>query len=149
MSAYTGRDVMVEFAIGNETDNPAGLTWKLLGMMTDKGFKLNWSEADTTASDSPEFTMTSIVTFKAVTFDGNGISYTDALYNQAELKAHAYNPGSATDNQPKVWLRETAPDGVTQGPMTMVSWEASNPHAGAATWSFSAKSNGAVTFAPA
>lgn len=149
MGAHTGRDVLIEFAIGDENANPAGLTFKTLGMMRGKGMKVSWDTADTTADDSPEFTKTNLVTFKMVEFSGDGVSYSDALYNQAELKAHVYNPGSGTANQPKVWIRQTAPDGVTQGPFIVSEWNSDAPYADAATWSITAMSNGAVTFTPA
>jgi predicted secreted protein len=149
MSAYTGRDVLIEYAIGNETDNPASLTFKTLGMMRGKGMKVSWDTADTTADKSPQFTKTNLVTFKSVEFSGDGVSYTDAAYNQAELKAHIYNPGSATNNQPKAWIRQTALDGVTQGPFIFKEWSSDAPHSEAVTWSTSAMSNGAVTFTPA
>lgn len=149
MGGHTGRDVMIEFAIGDENAAPGGLTWKLLGMMREKGMSVQWDSADTTASDSPEFTRTSLVTFKQVEFSGDGVSYTDAIFNQAELKAHVFSPGVATANQPKVWLRQTAPDGVIQGPFIATGWDTRSPYADAATWSLTATSNGAVTFTPA
>ena len=37
MSAFTGRDVIIEFAIGDEDSDPATLTFKRLGMMRGKG----------------------------------------------------------------------------------------------------------------
>ena len=64
------------------------------------------------------------------------------------LKAHVYNPGIATGNQPKVWLRQTAPDGVTLGPFIVSEWDAPAPYADVVTWSLSAQSNGAVVFTP-
>ena len=149
MGAHTGRDVLIEFAIGDESANPAGLTYKTLGMMRDKGMSVKWDTADTTGDDSPEFTRTNLVTFKQVEFSGDGVSYNDAVFNQAELKAHVFSPGSATANQPKVWLRQTAPDGVTEGPFIATGWDSRSPYADAATWSLTAMSNGAVTFTPA
>lgn len=149
MGAHTGRDVLIEFAIGDENASPGSLTWKTLGMMRDKGMKVQWDTADTTATDSPEFTRTNLVTFKQVEFSGDGVSYTDAVYNQAELKAHVFSPGAATANQPKAWLRETSPDGVIEGPFIVSSWDTRSPYADAATWSITAMSNGAVTYTPA
>jgi predicted secreted protein len=149
MTAYTGRDVLIEFAIGDENANPAGLTFKTLGMMRGKGMKVAWDTVDTTADQSPQFTKTSLVTFKSVEFSGDGVSRTEAIYNQAELKQHVYNPGSTTGNQPKAWIRQTAPDGVTQGPFLFSEFSNDNPYSDAATWSVTASSNGAVVFTPA
>lgn len=149
MPAFTGRDVIAEFAIGDENANPSTLTFKRLGMMRGKGMNVNWDTVDTTADQSAAFTKTSLVTFRAVEFSGDGIAYTEAIFNQAELKAHVYNPGAGTANQPKAWIRLTAPDGVTVGPFIFSSWESASPYADAVTWSASAMSNGAVTFTPA
>lgn len=149
MAKYTGRDVIIEFAIANEDAAESGLTWQRLGMMRDKGMSVSWDSADGTADQSDQFTKENLVTFKSVEFSGAGVSRTDAVYNQAVLKAHAYNPGAATGNQPKVWLRQTAPDGVTKGPFLITKWDSSAPHSDVATWSMTAMSNGAVTFTPA
>lgn len=149
MTAFTGRDVLVEFAIADETASSGSLTWQTLGMMRGKSMNVNWDTVDTTADKSTQFTKTSLVTFKSVEFSGDGVSYTDAVHNQATLKAHIYNPGSATANQPKAWIRQTAPDGVTEGPFIFSEWSSDSPHADAVTWSTKAMSNGAVTFTPA
>jgi predicted secreted protein len=149
MSAFTGRDVMVEFAIAKEDASPGSLTYQRLGMMRGKSMKVSWDDTDTTADQSPAFTKTGLVTFKSVEFSGDGVSYGDAVYNQKTYKAQAISPGSSTDNQPKFWLRMTAPDGVWEGPFVNTEWSDDAPHDGAATWSISAKSNGNVTFTPA
>jgi predicted secreted protein len=149
MTAFTGRDVLIEFAIADESATYAGLTFKTLGMMRGKGIKVSWDTVDTTADKSPQFTKTNLVTFKSAEFSGDGVSYTDAIYNQSELKAHVYNPGSATANQPKAWIRQTAPDGVTYGPFIFNEWSSDSPFSDAVTWSTAAMSNGAITFVPA
>lgn len=148
MAKYTGRDVIVEFAIGNEDATLGSLTFKRLGMMRGKSLKVNWDTADGTADQSPEFTKENLVTFKAVEFTGDGVARTDAIYNQAELKAHVYNPGSGTSNQPKAWLRITDPTGVTTGPFIVNEFSSEAPYSDVVTWSISAMSNGAVTFTP-
>lgn len=145
MSAYTGRDVGVEFAIGLETDNPAGLTFKNLGMMRTKQFDVEWATTDTTADDSPDFTETKLVTFKNVSFTGDGVSYEDAIYNQAELEAHVFSPGVSTLNQPKVWLKITFPDAIFQGPFIISKWGKGASYNEAVTWSMEAMSNGQIT----
>ena len=149
MSAFTGRDVLIEFAIADENATVGSLTFKTLGMMRGKGIKVSWDTVDTTADMSPEFTKTNLVTFKSAEFSGDGVAYTDAIFNQAELKAHVYNPGVGTSGQPKAWIRQTAPDGVTVGPFIFNEWSSDSPYSDAVTWSTSAMSNGAVTFTPA
>lgn len=149
MGAFTGRDVVIEFAIADEAASYAGLTFKVLGMMRDKGMNVSWDTVDATADKSAQFTKENLVTFKQVEFSGSGVARTEALHNQAELQAHIYNPGSATANQPKVWLRQTDPRGVTYGPFIASSWNSAAPYADVATWELAAMSNGAVTFVPA
>jgi predicted secreted protein len=149
MTAFVGRDVLMEFAIAKEDASSGSLSWQTLGMMRQKSMKTSWETVDTTADNSPAFTKTSLVSFKSVEFSGDGVSYTDAAYNQQTLKAHVLNPGSSTDNQPKVWFRMTGPDGVYVGPFIVSEWSDERAHADAATWSISASSNGAVTFTPA
>lgn len=149
MTAFVGRDVSLEFAIAKEDASVGSLSFSFLGMMRQKSMKTSWDQVDTTADDSPAFTKTSLVTFKAVEFSGDGVSYTDAVHNQQTLKAHVINPGSATDNQPKVWWRMTGPDGTYLGPFIVTEWNDERAHADAATWSLSSSSNGAVIFTPA
>lgn len=150
MTAFVGRDVLVEFAIADEDADSGALVWQTLGMMRGKSMKTNWDTVDTTADDSPSFTKTSLVTFKAVEFSGDGVSYTDAIYNQNTLKAHVVSPGSATAYQPKVWLRLTDPDTSTYvGPFIVSQWSDDRPYADTATWSITAMSNGDVVYTPA
>ena len=151
MSAFSGRDVVVEFAIAKEDAAVGSLSWQRLGMVRTKdGPSAAWKDADTTADMSPQFTETSLVTFKSVTFGGDGVAYSDAVYNQKVLEAHAFNPGVGTDYQPKVWWRITRPDGSQYaGPFLLLSFENTAPHDGAATFKFTSKSNGAVVFTPA
>jgi predicted secreted protein len=149
MPAYTGRDVLIEFAIAKEDATYAGLTWSTLGMMRDKGMDVSWDTVDATADDSPQFTKENLVTFKMVEFSGSGVSRTEALHNQKALKAHVYNPPVGTDYQPKVWIRQTAPDGVTYGPFIVNKWSDANPYSDVGTWDITAMSNGAITFVAA
>jgi TP901-1 family phage major tail protein len=149
MGAHVGRDVLVEFALAAEDANPAGLTYLNLGMMRGKSMKTSWDTADTTADDSPDFTKSSLVTFKNVEFSGDGVSYDDAIFNQEALEAHVVSPGPATGNQPKVWFRLTYPSGKTyEGPFIVSEWSNDSPYSDAATWSITASSNGQVVLTP-
>lgn len=150
MPAFTGRDVIVEFAIADELAAVGGLSFQRLGMMRAKSISTNWDTADTTADQSPGFTRQSLVTFKAVEFSGDGVSYSDAAYNQKILNAHAVSPGAGTANQPKAWFRLTFPDGsYYRGPFIITSWESANPYDTECTWSITANSNGDVAYVPA
>lgn len=150
MGAYTGRDTTVEFAIAAEDADPSGLVYKPLGMMRGKSMKVSWDTVDTTADKSPDYTKTNLVTYKGFEFSGDGVSYTEEIHNQREFKGHAISPGSATGNQPKVWIRMTDTIGgdTYEGPFIVNEYSDDRPHADAATWSMSAMSNGGVTFTP-
>lgn len=150
MGAHVGRDVKVEFAIAAEDASPGGLTWLTLGMMRGKSIKTGWDTADTTADSSPDYTKTSLVTFKNVEFSGDGVSYDDDVHNQEALEAHVVSPGVGTAHQPKVWFRLTYPSGKKYtGPFIVSEWSNDSPYSDAGTWSISAASNGDVAFTPA
>lgn len=149
MSAFTGRDVAVEFAIADENAAPGSLIYQTLGMMRGKAMKTSWDTVDTTADKSPSFTKTNLVTFKSMEFSGDGVSYDDAIHNQKMLKVQAISPSLATANQPKVWFRLTDPDGSKyEGPFIISEWSDDRPYSDTATWSISAMSNGDVVFTP-
>lgn len=148
MGAHVGRDVTVEFSIAAEDAVEASLVWSALGMMRGKSIKTSWDTADTTADDSPDFTKTSLVTFKNVEFSGDGVSYDDAIHNQETLEAHVVSPTLA-GAQPKAWFRLTYPSGKTYvGPFIIKEWSNDSPYSDAATWSLSASSNGEVVLTP-
>lgn len=147
---FVGRDVVLNFAIGVESDDPLGLTFKRLGMVRTKSMKTTWDTVDTTADTSPAFTKTNLVTFKSVEFSGDGVSYGEDVANQKEFKSQVISPGAGTDNQPKVWLQLIDPDGDQyQGPFIVNEWSDERPYADTATFSFSAMSNGDVAYTPA
>jgi predicted secreted protein len=149
MTAFVGRDTLVEFAIAAEDASIGSLTYSTLGMVRDKSIKTDWDTADTTADDSPDFTKTALVTFKMVEFTGSGVTYSDSGFNQETFRAHVISPGAGTGNQPKVWLRITLPTtGVYEGPFIVTSWEDQSPYSDTLTWSLTAMSNGAVTYTP-
>lgn len=150
MVAHVGRDVLVEFATGDENANPVSLTWLTLGMVRGKGLSNKWDEVDTTADSSPDYTKTSLVTFKGVELSLDGVAYDEDVYNQEVLEALVAAPPSTTVYQPKAWFRLTYPSGKKyEGPFLVTGWDNDDPYDGAGTWKCSAKSNGAVTFTPA
>lgn len=146
---FTGRDVVVNFAIGLKTDDPDSLTFKRLGMMRAKSTKVAWDTVDATGDTSPDYTKENLVTFKGVEFTGDGVTYGKDAANQKEFKAHVVNPGSATGNQPMVWLQIIDPDGDEwEGPFIVSEWSDERPYDDAATWSMKAMSNGNVVYTP-
>lgn len=149
MGAHVGRDVKVEFALKSESATPLPADYKVLGMMRAKSINTSWDTVDTTADKSPDFTKTSLVTFKNVEFSGDGVSYDDAVHNQQALESHVVNPPVDTGSQPKVWFKITYPGGkIYTGPFIVTSWSNDSPYANEATWSISASSNGAVVLTP-
>ncbi|MFD2756389.1 phage tail tube protein [Comamonas terrae] len=145
MGAHVGRDVKVEFALKDEATVPQDADYKILGMMRAKSINTSWDTVDTTADKSPNFTKTSLVTFKNVEFSGDGVSYDDEVHNQEALEAHVVSPPQDTGKQPKVWLRVTYPSGKKYtGPFIVSAWSNDSPYANEATWSISAQSNGDV-----
>ncbi|MGL6117273.1 phage tail tube protein, partial [Plesiomonas sp.] len=114
------------------------------GMMRGKELNATWDKVDTTGDMSPDYTRTSLVTFKAVEFSGDGVTYTDDMYNQLEFEQGVVNPSAATNNQPMFWLRITYPNKVYTGPFIVNEFSNSTGFDAEATWSISASSNGAV-----
>lgn len=149
MSAYVGRDVLVEYAIAQETANPNSLVWAILGMMRDKDLSVSWDTVDTTGDSSPAQNRQQLVTFKNVEFSGSGVSYDDAVHNQLAFEQHVVSPPGTTANQPKVWLRITYPNKVYTGPFIVSEFSNSSAYDAEATWSITANSNGNVTLVAA
>lgn len=143
--AFTGRDVAVFFAIACPNAKPADEDYLELGMMRGKTLSVEWETADATADKSADYTQESLVTYKSVSFSGDGVSRTEEIYNQKALKRHTINPGEATGGQPYVWLKIVSPVDVTEGPFLCTNFEEEDPHDDACTWSIECSSAGQVT----
>lgn len=149
MTAHVGRDVLVEFAIADENAIESSLTYQTLGMVRGKSLSNKWDDVDTTADKSPDYTKTSLVTFKGVELSLDGVAYDDDVYNQELLESLVAQPPVETNFQPKVWFRLTYPSGKKYtGPFLLTGWDNDDPYDGAATWKAAAKSNGAIVFTP-
>lgn len=146
--AFTGRDVMVYYYIDCPANKPTTDKYKRLGMMRGKTLGAEWDTADATGDMSPSFTKENLTTYKSVSFSGDGVSRKEEVYNQALLKAHIFNPGPETNNQPFVWLKIVSPLDITEGPFLMPKWEDQAPFDDVATWSTEASSAGGVTVKP-
>ena len=145
MSAMAGRDTLVEFWIAPESANVGTAVWKSLGMMRSKSLSDKWETIDTTADKSPDFTKTSLVSFKAVSFSGDGVTYTEDSYNQDEFSSNVCTIPAIKANAAKVWLRISNANKIRVGPFIVTEWSEEMPYDGACTWSISAESNGQVT----
>lgn len=142
--AFTGRDVVVYYAIGCPESQPASGDYKRLGMMRGKTVSAEWDTADATADMSAAYTQENLVTYKNISFSGDGVTRKEDVYAQNALKRHVYNPPAETSNQPYVWLKIISPNDITEGPFMVTSWEDEAPHDDVATWSIEASSAGQV-----
>lgn len=142
--AFTGRDVVVYYAIGCPESQPANGDYKRLGMMRGKTVSAEWDTADATADMSAAYTQENLVTYKNISFSGDGVTRKEDVYAQNALKRHVYNPPAETSNQPYVWLKIISPNDITEGPFMVTSWQDEAPHDDVATWSIEASSAGSV-----
>lgn len=141
---YTGRDYIIDYAIADETANPASLTFERLGMLRTKSLGMQWDTVDTTGDTNADYTRSNLVTFKAFTLSGDAVFDDSAAQNQIDFMDHIAFPPSATQYQPKVWLRVTRQDGVVrQGPFLVTTCNESANYDAEMTWDFEAMSNGA------
>ncbi|EBT9689896.1 hypothetical protein KP52_24240 [Salmonella enterica subsp. enterica] len=142
--AFTGRDVVVYYAIGCPESQPSNGDYKRLGMMRGKTVNAEWETADATADMSAAFTQENLVTYKNISFSGDGVTRKEDVYAQNALKRHVYNPPAETSNQPYVWFKIISPNDITEGPFMVTSWGDEAPHDDVATWSIEASSAGQV-----
>lgn len=142
--AFTGRDVVVYYAISCPEAQPTTAEYKRLGMMRGKTTGIEWDTADATGDMSPTYTKENITTYKEVSFSGDGVTRKEDAYAQNALKRHVYNPPIETSNQPYVWFKIVSPNDITEGPFLVTSWEDEAPHDDVATWSLEATSAGDV-----
>lgn len=143
--SFLGRDVAVFYAIACPNAEPSDDDYKPLGMMRGKTLSVEWETADATADKSANYTKESMVTYKSVSFSGDGVSRTEDIYNQKLLKRHTINPDKTTGNQPYVWLKIVSPFDVTKGPFLCTSFKEEDPHDDVSTWSIECSSAGHVT----
>lgn len=141
--AFTGRDVVVFYAIACPENKPSPMDYGRLGMMRGKSSATEWETVDATGDMSPQNTQESLVSYKNVTFSGDGVSRKESLYGQKELKRHVNNP-ETTSGQPYVWFKIVSPTDITEGCFLVTSWSDEYPHDDVATWSIEANSAGGV-----
>lgn len=142
--AFTGRDVVVYYAFGCPETQPAASAYHRLGMMRGKTVNAEWETADATGDMSAAFTQENLVTYKNISFSGDGVTRKEDVYAQNALKRHVYNPPAETSYQPYVWFKIISPNDITEGPFLVNSWGDEAPHDDVATWSIEAASAGKV-----
>jgi hypothetical protein len=55
-----------------------------------------------------------LVTYKNISFSGDGVTRKEDVYAQNALKRHVYNPPAETSNQPYV-VQIISPNDITEG----------------------------------
>lgn len=146
---FVGKNVAVEFSIADETATPGSLVRTRLGAMRGKSLEGTWDTVDVTADTSAGNSKEMLATFFGMTFSGDGVSYGETISGQKALLSHFMNPGSGTQNQPKLWLWLTEPDGsVTVGAFMLTKFGKEYPYSDGTTWSLEATSIGPCTYTP-
>ncbi|MFV0411143.1 MAG: Ig-like domain-containing protein [Paracoccus sp. (in: a-proteobacteria)] len=136
---YTGRVVVLEYAIGCGDALPVEADWKRFGAMRTKEFSLEWDTTDATADDSIGALKENLATFQSLKISGDGVCKASGsgAANLIELTKHVANP-AATGNQPFVWLRMTFPDITFTAFMILTTMSRSAPHDNVTTYSMEA-----------
>lgn len=150
MAKTVGRAVIFDFWIAKPDADVGTATWSRLGAMDQKSISWEWSTANATADDSPDFTEEDLVTFKRVNISGSGVSKFDLASNQEAFEAQVTTPGVATDGQPHIWVRLTYPNGKKYtGPFLFTSFNIEAPNSDVVKFNTEGRSAGAITRTPA
>ncbi|WP_322997956.1 phage tail protein [Castellaniella sp.] len=137
---YTGRTVVLEYAIGCGDEKPAPGDWKGFGALRTKEFSLEWDTTDATADDSVGALRENLATFQSLTISGDGVCKAsgNGAANLIELTKHVANP-QGTAGQPVVWMRMTFPDLTFTAFMILTTMSRSAPHDDVTTYSMEAQ----------
>src|SRR5699024_6901103 len=136
---FTGRSVILEYAIGCPDDFPTEQDWRRIGAMRTKEMTLEWDSTDATADDSIGALRENLATFQTASISGDGTVKASGAgaADLVSLTKHVANP-EATGGQPNAWLRITFPD-LTFTMYAMVSnMSRSAPYDDVVTYSFEA-----------
>lgn len=109
---FTGREVIANIAFACGDVHPNTLTFMPLGAMTTKSLELSADTVVATSDKSVGGINTNLVTYRNVTFSGDGFVRRDddADSNIMRLTKHWANPEAGFNNQPVVWLELIYPD---------------------------------------
>lgn len=137
---YTGRTVVLEYAIGCGDEKPESGDWKGFGALRTKEFSLEWDTTDATADDSIGALRENLATFQSLTISGDGVCKAsgNGAANLIELTKHVANP-QGTAGQPVVWMRMTFPDITATCFMILTTMSRSAPHDDVTTYSMEAQ----------
>lgn len=108
---FTGKDVIVRYAIGCPDQLPLETEWKRMMALRSRGLEITWDTADATDGDSVGALRENIATFQSLSISGDGtVKVAGAgAENHREFTKHVINP-VATDGQPAMWLQLIYPD---------------------------------------
>lgn len=136
---YTGRTVVLEYALGCGDEQPEPGDWKNFGALRTKEFNLEWETTDATADDSIGALRENLATFQSLTISGDGVCKASGAgaANLIELTKHVANP-QGTAGQPVVWLRMTFPDITFTAFMILTTMSRSAPFDDVVTYSMEA-----------
>lgn len=108
---FTGKDVVVRYAIGCPDQLPLETEWKRMMALRNRGMEITWDTADATDGDSVGALRENIATFQSLSISGDGTVKVSGAGadNHREFTKHIFNP-VATDGQPAIWLQFIYPD---------------------------------------
>jgi predicted secreted protein len=108
---FTGKDVIVRYAIGCPDQLPLETEWKRMMALRSRGLEITWDTADATDGDSVGALRENIATFQALSISGDGtVKVAGAgAENHREFTKHVAKP-DATGGQPVMWLQLIYPD---------------------------------------
>jgi predicted secreted protein len=127
---------------------PGGSThasqYRRLGMMRGKTTGVEWETADATADQSAAYTQENLVTYKNVSFSGDGVSRKESHLRPERNEASCLQP-ARRNQQPALRVAENhLAVRYHEGPFLVTSWQDESPHDDVATWSIEASSAGLV-----
>lgn len=137
---YTGRDVVLRYAIGCGDTRPAEGDLLLLGAMRTKEVNIEWDTVDATADDTTGNVRDNLATYLAYTISGDGVCRAvddESVSNQVALLKHVANP-TETGGQPYAWIEVTFPDVTFTAFMLVNTFSRSAPNDDVVTFSFEA-----------
>jgi len=108
---FTGKDVIVRYAIGCPDVLPLETDWKRMMALRSRGLEITWDTADATDGDSIGSLRENIATFQNMSISGDGTVKTAGAgaENHREFTMHVIKP-TATGGQPALWLQLIYPD---------------------------------------
>lgn len=109
---FVGKDVIANIAFACGDVHPNTLTFMPIGNMTTKSLTMESDTVQATGDKSVGGINTNLVTYRNVTFSGDGFVRRDddADSNIMRLTKHWANPEAGFNNQPVVWVELIYPD---------------------------------------